>query len=189
MFLNTKKIFSAVLVGTFIVGMSYQSTALAAASDRFLNGVEGKVSCGGNYFTRNGGEELHRSNYILRNYSSRGSIYLDRIRVYNAKGTVLFDSDVSGIPTFRNNIINANDTELDPNQTAALRIVDMIPRQGRFARPLQTVFNWSADFPTTALDVGNVRTVTSVDPVSGAVGKQRARHFSACRTIHLRRRN
>ncbi len=179
---KSKKAVIGVVLGSLIAGMSFQSTALAAASDRGKKAVTASVSCGGNYFVGNGGIEIQRSTYIMRNVSDVGSIYIDRVRVFNAKGVSLFDSDVSGIPASRNNTITPVDNSIEPRQTANLRIQDLIPMQGRLNRPLQTVIDWSADEPVLTLDVGNVRTTAAYDSATATIGAQSGRHSSACRT-------
>jgi len=182
MLLKTKMVISGVLISGLIAG---QSIVFAAAADRAKKGVEGSLSCGGTYYTRNGDTEIQRSTYILRNVSDAGVIYLNRVRVYNAKGSLLFDSDISGLPTSRNGVLSAVDNGLDSRQSANYRIADLITQQGRNTRPLQAVFDWTADEPTLSLDAVNVRTNTDIDPVTGVVGKQRGRHSSACRTTKL----
>lgn len=139
MLLKNKKIVSSVLISGLLAGMAFQGTANAAAADRNKKGVEGSVTCGGTYYTRNGGKEIQRSTYILRNVSDKGIIYLDRFRVYNATGTILFDSDASGLPASYNSVITAADNALDPRQTANYRVADLVSQQGNTTRPLQTV--------------------------------------------------
>lgn len=187
MLANSKKAISGVLISGLIAGMAIQSTANAAAADKGRQAIEGSVSCGGAYYVRNGGTEIQRSTYVIRNLSDAGTIYLDRVRVYSATGAILFDSDVSGIPASYNGVISAVDNGLDARQTANVRIADLIPQQGRANRPLQTVFDWSADEPILTLEATNVRTNTDIDPVTGKIGKQRGRHASACRTTKSKR--
>ena len=182
MLFKSKKVISGVLISGLITGMALQGTANAAAADRAKKGIEGSVTCGGAYYIRNGGTEIQRSTYVLRNVADVGTIYLDRVRVFSATGAILFDSDVSGIPASYNGVITPADNGLDPRQTANLRIADLIPTQGRTSRPLQTVVDWTADEPTLTLDAVNVRTNTDIDPVTGKIGTQRGRHSSACRT-------
>jgi len=187
MLLKSKKAISGVLISGLIAGMAIQSTANAAASDRGKKAIEGSVSCGGAYYVRNGGTEIQRSTYVLRNVSDAGTIYLDRVRVYSANGTILFDSDVSGIPASYNGVISAVDNGLDARQTANVRIADLIPQQGRSNRPIQTVFDWTADESILTLEATNVRTNTDIDPVTGKIGTQRGRHSSACRTTKIKK--
>ena len=179
---KSKKAVIGVVLGSLIAGISFQSTAFAAASDRSKKAVTASVTCGGTYFIGGRGTEIQRANYILRNVSDKGPIYIDRVRVFNAKGVALFDSDVSGIPASRNNIITPADNSIEPRQSANLRIVDLIAPQGRSSRPLQTVIDWSADEPVLTLEATNVRTTAAFDSVTGAIGAQRGRHSSACRT-------
>jgi len=163
--------------------------AYAGDADRESFGVEGSVTCGGNHFNRVGGTETQRSNYVLRNVSDEGLISLNRVRVYNAGGALIYDSNVNGIPPFNNNVLSNSDTILDPHQSAQLNIDAFIPTQGRDNRPLQAVFDWSAEQPTLTLEISHIRTVSELDPATGAVGRQYARATTACRTTSLKRFN
>ena len=187
MLLTSKKTISSMLLSGLFAGLALQGTAYASDAERGRKGIEGSLTCGGTYYIRNGGTEIQRSTYVLRNASDKGVIYLDRVRVYNAKGAILFDSDVTGIPASYNGVITAADNGLDPRQTANLRIADLIATQGRNDRPLQMVVDWIADEPTLTLDAVNVRTNTDIDPVTGKIGTQRGRHASACRTTKVKR--
>lgn len=180
-----KEAVTGLLFAISLIGMTYQSTSIAGHADKNKRGVQGSVTCGGNYFSRSGGSELHRSTYVLRNIANEGAINIQRIRVYNANGMVLFDSSLTGLPSFYNSVVSASDTALDPHQSAQLRIVDMIPSQSRNNRPLQTVINWTANQTILSLEAVNVRTIADVDPVTGKVGKQRGRHLYECRTTKL----
>lgn len=162
-------------------------SVLAGHADKTDRGVEGSVSCGGNALFRMGGTEAHRSTMVLRNFSDTDSITLDRVRVYNATGALIFDSNVSGMPPFVNNVLGSSDNILDPRQSAQLNLADFITAQGKYTRPLQTVFDWSATEPTLTLDIVHVRTVSDFDPTTGKVGRQIARNDGACRTTSLRR--
>lgn len=187
MLFKSKKSISSLLMGSLLAGMAATSVQ-ASDAERGRKGIEGSVTCGGAYYIRNGGTEIQRSTYVLRNVSDNGIIYLDRVRVFSATGAILFDSDVSGIPASYNGVITPADNSLDPRQTANLRIADLIPTQGRNNRPLQMVVDWNADEPTLTLDAVNVRTNTDIDPVTGKIGKQRGRHATACRTTKLVRK-
>ena len=187
MFTNNNKIIANILLLGLFAGFTYQGAAQAAAADRSKKGVEGSVTCGGTYFIRNGGTEIQRSTYILRNVADNGTIYIKRVRVFNAIGATLFDSDILGIPTSYNGVISASDNGLDARQSANLRIADLIPTQDRNNRPLQTVIDWRADDRILSLDAVNVRTNTDIDPATGKIGKQHGRHASACRTTKLKK--
>ena len=185
---KSKKAVIGVVLGSLIAGMSFSSTAFAAASDRSKKAVTASVTCGGTYYVGNSGIEIQRSTYVMRNLSDVGSIYIDRIRVFDAKGVSLFDSDVTGIPASRNNIITPIDNSIEPRQSANVRIQDIIPMQGRFNRPLQTVIDWSADEPMLTLNVGNVRTTAAYDSATAKIGAQSGRHFSSCRMTERTKR-
>ena len=188
MLVKTRSFLSFIMGSTLIVGAGSQSVAYAAAADKGKKAVEGSVTCGGSYFIRNGGTEIQRSSYVIRNVSDSGSIYLNRVRVYSAQGNLLFDSDVSGIPASQNGVISAIDNSLDARQTADLALASLIPTQGSTTRPIQTVIDWSADEPILTLDAVNVRTNNDYDSTTGKIGTQRGRHASACRTTHIKKR-
>ena len=187
MFTKNNKIIANIVLFSLLAGFTYQGTAQAAAADRGKKGVEGSVTCGGAYYVRNGGTEIQRSTYVLRNVSDTGTIFIKRVRVFNASGITLFDSDLSGIPASYNGIISSSDNGLDPRQTANLRIADLIATQGRNERPLQTVIDWTADDRILTLEAVNVRTNTDIDPLTGKIGKQHGRHATACRTTKLKK--
>ena len=185
---KTKMVFSGVLVSALVSGMAYPSLAVASDAEYGRQGIEGSVTCGGAYYVRNGGTEIQRSTYVLRNVSDAGTIYLDRVRVYSAQGTMLFDSDVSGLPSSSNGVLNPANNSLGPRQTANYQIADLVAQQGSSTRPFQTVFDWTADEPVLTLDTVHVRTNTDIDPSTGKIGRQRGRHATACRTTNLVRK-
>jgi hypothetical protein len=185
--MRTKKSLSlmAMSLGASLLCSAAQPV-MAGDADMGRRGVEGSVSCGGNHFNRNGGTETQRSNYVLRNFSDDGTIYLNRVRVYNAGGTLVYDSAVSGMPPFVNNVLSNADNTLNARQSAQLNLADFIPAQNGSNRPLQTVFDWSADEPTLAMEVSHIRTVSEYDAATGATGKQYARGHTSCRTTNLK---
>ena len=174
-------------ISAVAIGLLTQSTAIAGHGDGDQKGAVGTVSCGGNYFIRKGGTEVNTANYILRNYADSGVINIDRIRVYDAHGTGLFDSNISGIPVFRNNVLSASDTGLDPRQTAHLKLEAMIPPQDTLTRPIQTVINWSSEKKILTLEASLVRVNADRDADTGKMGRQRGRHLYECRTTSLKK--
>lgn len=186
MFNNLKKSFIYIL-GITAAALLSQSNAIAGHADQDNRAMSGTVSCGGNFFIRKGGKELNTSNYIFRNYSDDGVINIDRIRVFNAHGVKLFDSNTTGMPAFLNNVLSAADTELDPHQTAHLKVDEMIPFQGKLTRPIQTIINWSSNKKTLTLEMALVRVNADRDPATGEQGRQRGRHLYECRTTELKK--
>ena len=166
--------------------------ALAGHADSDLRAFGGKVACGGNHFNRTGGTEAHRSRYVLRNYNLSQSIFIDRMQFFDAQGNSLYDSDVSGLPNFLNNVLGPGDNTLEPNQTARLGSSDILsgPLDGN-DRPIQAIFTWSANSKITVPEISLVRLVRErfeVKDLDGNVigevlGAERARHLYECRHI------
>ena len=141
----------------------------------------GTVRCGGNQFP---GGESHFSRYNLRNYSSDTPITIERLRFFNAKGSLVFDSQADGFPFFRNLVLGPTDNVLDPNQTANLFSEDVFDPDLFFAqdeRPIQLEIWWSASRPVLTLEA------SVVTVVQGSTA-QRSRDRYVCRTISLNRR-
>ena len=131
--------------------------------------VTGTLACGGNHFTRDGGAELHTTTYSLRNYASEGTITIESVIIYDASGTVIYDSESSGFPGPR--------TELGPHQsvlfnTGAILAYDL-PSD---LRPIQTIFRWSASdkAPDLELRASTTRLARAVS------GQERARSDGGC---------
>ena len=166
--------------------------ALAGHADSDLRAFGGTVACGGNHFNRVDGTEAHRSRYILRNYNPDQSIFVERMRFFDAQGNSQFDSDVSGLPNFLNNVLGPGDNALDPNQTARLGSSDILsgPLDGN-DRPIQAIFTWTADKKILVPEITLVRIVRErfeIKDLDGNVigevlGAERARHLYECRHI------
>jgi hypothetical protein len=131
--------------------------------------VSGTLACGGNHFTRDGGAELHTTTYSLRNYASEGTITIESVTIYDASGSVIYDSESSGFPAPR--------SELGPHQsvlfnTGAILAYDL-PSD---LRPIQTIFKWSASDKAPDLELR-----VSVTRLARAVsGQERARSDGSC---------
>ena len=164
------------------------------AGDMDLRAFGGSVACGGNHFDRLGGTEAHRTGYVVKNYNPKQSVFIDRVQVFDAQGNSLFDSNVSGLPTFGNNVLGPTDNDLGPNQTAVLYSWDVLSEPlGVDERPMQVVFTWTADGKVLVPDIVLARITRErleiKDPAGNVIGEQlgeeRARALGTCRHIAI----
>jgi hypothetical protein len=175
----------AVLAGMFLsLGLSGISNAANVDDDTMAR--QGVVRCGGNSLLRLSGTEIHFTSYTVRNVSSKTPITVERLTFFDATGSVLFDSGMSGFPLFANGILGPSDTVLDPNQTAQLDTIGLLPFLPVTQRPIQLEITWSAPERVLTLQVSAVRIVRQQDPMLGQLA-ERSRSSSGCRTIDLRR--
>jgi hypothetical protein len=157
----------------------------AANIDEDVKARQGVVRCAGSNFQRLGGAEVHFSSYALRNLSSTTPITIERLTFFDATGSVLFDSGVSGIPAFANGVLGAGDAVLDPNQTAQLDTVGLLPTLATSQRPIQLEVAWSAPERVLTLQASEARIVRERDVATGTQLTERSRSTSSCRTISL----
>jgi hypothetical protein len=131
--------------------------------------VTGTLACGGNHFTRDGGAELHTTSYSLRNYASEGTITIESVTIYDAIGTVIYDSESSGFPGPR--------TELGPHQSVLFNTGTILAYDlSSDLRPIQTIFRWSASEKAPDLELR--ASVTRL--ARAATGPERARSDASC---------
>lgn len=131
--------------------------------------VSGTLACGGNQFTRDQGRELHTTTYSLRNYASEGTITVESVTIYDANGTVLYDSENSGFPGPR--------TELAPHQSVLFNTGSILPLDlPSDLRPIQAIFRWSASEEAPDLELsGSTTRLARTDS-----GAERSRSAAAC---------
>ncbi len=171
-----------------VLSLSSSSALHAADIDDDTKARQGVVRCGGNNFLRLGGTEIQFTSYSVRNLSSTTPITVARLTFFDATGSVLFDSGTSGFPPFVNGILGPSDTVLDPNQTAQLDTVGLLPFLPDTQRPIQLEITWSAPERVLTLQVSGARIARQRDPATGALLAERSRGPSECRTIDLHRR-
>src|SRR5688572_32814226 len=94
----------AVLAGLFL-SLGLAGISHAANIDDDTKARQGVVRCGGNNFLRQGGTEIQFTSYSLRNLSSTTPITVERLTFFDATGSVLFDSSVSGFPSFQGGVL------------------------------------------------------------------------------------
>lgn len=181
---------SAVLLGMPVLSM-------AGHADKNDRARRGTVVCGGNQLNRlpgsdvdaANGTEAHLSRYVLRNYAN-SNISIDRMQFFDAQGATLYDTAISGLPTFNNDVLGP-DSIIEPNQTAHLSLEAVLgdislPRNNR---PIQLRVNWSADSRVLKPDIVLVRLVRRRENVGTPevpdfrIRDERSRHLYECRHI------
>ena len=162
--------------------------AEAARSESSATARQGVIRCGGNHFVRLGGSEIHFTSYAVRNFDSNIAIRIDRMRLFDGPGNVLFDSAVSGVlPPSDNGLIGGASNVLGPNQSVLFDTQTMpITFQPETNRPLQLEIEWSAPKAALTLDAFTIRISRQRDPATGAVLAERGRHAADCRSIALK---
>ena len=158
----------------------------AAKSETGATAREGVIRCGGNHFLRLGGTEAHFTSYPLRNFDSANGITINRMRVFDAPGNVLFDSANSGLPTSEDGIIGPGNNVIGPNQSVLFDSHDLVPYLPVANRPIQLEIVWSAPVRVLTLDAVTVRIVRARNTAGGGLGEERSRHAIDCRSIVLR---
>lgn len=176
---------SCVLLTT-IFSLGFASTTLADTAEGPLRAREGVVRCGGNNFLRLSGTEIQFAFYQLRNFDTTNSITIDRMRFFDATGAVLADSAVSGLPPSQNGILGPANNTLHPNQTALFDSSTFLANLPQTNRPIQLEIEWSSAGSALTLGVTVAHVSRERDPATGAMGVQRSRSESECRSIFLR---
>ena len=106
---------------------------------------------------------------------------------FEADGSVLFDSNLSGLPATTNDILGPADNLLQPNQTAQFDSGNIVPSfLAQTDRPIQLEIQWSAPDKVLILDVSLVRLGRQRDPSTGSIGVERTRFLRECTSISLR---
>ena len=159
----------------------------AAQIDGDERARSGTVRCGGSHHLRQNGAELHFTSYNFRNFNADTPITIERLTFFDATGAVLFDSNVSGFPTFDNSVLGPSDNVLDPNQTAQLDTTDVLRDNFLLQerRPIQVEIVWSAPARVLTLGASATRLVRERNPANGNQGAERSRDANACRTIRI----
>jgi hypothetical protein len=164
--------------GLGLVGVLCCGLAQAAPIEDAIKLHAGTFACGGNHFLRVGGTEQHRSVYVISNPNSDITVALDRVRVFDANGQVLFDYPIDPLPT-------SVKPELGPYETTQINSFDILTEElSPSDRPMQTHIEWSNLDGRRGLapSVGLVRTVRNVSD-----GAERSRASAECRLIGFER--
>ena len=177
-----------VLAGLLSLGMAGACYADSSGSGALTRG--GVLRCGGTNSLRLSGTEIQFTAWDLRNLSSASSVTVERVKVFDAYGNVLFDSSSSGLPPFlagvylgpATNMAPANNV-LGPNQTTGLSSYDVVGFLTPAQRPIQVEFAWSAPIAVPPLDVRAIRLSRERNPATGEQLADRARSDFSCVSI------
>lgn len=184
-----KNVLSTRHVLATVLGLSLALGSIGAMAHRGGHGHDprverGTIRCGGNYFARLVGtpeQELHYVNYVFRNRSAKGSISVDRLVFFDAMGTMIYDSRISGFPAFSNQALGPGDQLLKPNQTGQLDVSTFFSRfLDTWQRPMQLEVSWSSRDGAMPLSMDLIRLVQRVNPVTGARGAEVTRDSQDC---------
>ncbi|WP_126453902.1 hypothetical protein [Sulfuriflexus mobilis] len=196
--MNTSNVLNKTLItAVSAILLSMPALSLAGHADKDDKARSGTVVCGGNQLNRlpgsdanaANGTEAHRANYVFRNYAN-GNISIDRMQFFDAQGATLYDTAISGLPTFNNDVLGP-DNIIEPNQTAHLSLDDVIgdislPRNNR---PIQLRIDWSAASRVLKPDMVLVRIIRRRENVGTPelpdfrIREERSRHLYECRHI------
>jgi hypothetical protein len=160
--------------GLRLVGVLSCGLAQAAPIEDAIKLRAGTFACGGNHFSRVGGTEQHRSAYVISNPNREITVALDRVRVFDANGNVLFDYPSDPLPA-------SVKLELGPYETTQIHSFDILTEElSPSDRPMQTHIEWSNLESQRGLvpSVGLVRTVRNASD-----GSERSRASAECRLI------
>lgn len=159
--------------------------AAGAQADQPSGAPSGRLMCGGNYAVNSAGIKIQGAFWTLRNRNDAGAITVTAIRIYDARGTLIYDSSVSGLPPSVNEVLGPDNAVLAPHQ-AVLFSTDQLLSSGalvplpRSHRPIELDVDWSGKGSLLPLS-GSVTRVTR----SGVTGEDIARAGFACRDTHL----
>jgi hypothetical protein len=176
---RSSAILCALTLSTSFAGVVYADDG---NSGRAYQGV---ISCGFNNRARLGGTEMLQSFVTLRNDDTSESVVIKRMTFYDAQGTVLYDSDNSGLPVSTSGIWGPGNNVLAPHQSAQWDVGVAVPLLGSAQRPGQLVIRWSSASDNKVLIPGSSssRVSRQRDPGTGAVFGELARSSLQCRSI------
>lgn len=160
--------------GLGLVGMLCCGLVQAAPIEDAVRLRAGTFACGGNHFSRLGGTEQHRSVYVISNPNPRVTVTLDRLRLFDANGNLLFDFPDDALP-------DSVKPQLGPYETTQINSFDILNDElTSERRPIQTHIEWSNLDRRRGVppSVGLVRTVRVAD-----TGVERSRASAECRLI------
>lgn len=135
---------SALAAAACFTALSFAQPVLAQDRSTVASGSFGCIS--GTHRDRGDSGEMQSSRYHVVNFDETGSIQIDRIRVYDAEGTLR--CDYPGTDAFPDHAEFRQ--EIAPHQTSIFRSHDWadcsngITDLARNERPVQVIVDWSA---------------------------------------------
>jgi hypothetical protein len=163
-----------ITVSAILIAFSGGVQATASDGDAVASG--GTVACSGNFRESSGTS----SRWTIHNLNDGVSITLDRMRVYTAGGTNVYDSMIDG-PATSATVVPFGD--IGPYQTLSFKSEDLIT--GGFLpaelpgneRPVKVIFDWSSTNGKRVLTPYVLLTRRSIS------GNGETRHARDCRSI------
>ena len=173
------KMRSVFLSSLAIFSLALSNTSLADRDDDDVKISSGVLRCGGNNFLRLNGTEIQFTAYNIRNFDASTAITIKRMRAFDATGTAIFDSSVTGLPVAPNGLLGPNDNVLGPNQSTALFSFDFVPFLAPTNRPMQVEIEWTAPNRVVPLSAAITRVSRGHD-AAGVQTEERGRSSLAC---------
>ena len=156
----------------------------ASPTEQDSRGVGGTIVCGGSHFNRKNNTEAHRTTYVLRNFNTDLSIYIDRMTIYDATGAVIVEHNGASLPVSFNSVLGGGDNSLDPFQSAQYQSSDLVGAPlAKNRRPIQIHIDWSADARALIPEFVGVRTGRRTDGTN--TFEERGRHLKECRSVSV----
>jgi len=161
-------------VGVLLVATG---VAQATSSDGDAVAKKGTVACSGNFRESSG----TNSRWTIHNLNNKRSITLNRMRVYTAGGTKVYDSNADG-PAISSTVVPFGN--IGPYQTISFKSEDLITNGFLPAelpgneRPVKVIFDWSSTNGKPVITPYVILTRHDSD-------SDETRHARDCRSIKL----
>lgn len=161
------------LIVASLIMLFASSEVIATSAEGGNRASSGSVVCSGNYNTANN----ITARWIIHNISASKAITLNRMQIFSADATVIYDSNISG-PAPSSTIVPFG--VIQPNQTVTFRSEDLVAAGLLPAnlpgnqRPLKVLFDWTST---------SGRRVLTPYVLLSRPGPGDARHARDCRAI------
>jgi hypothetical protein len=129
--------------------------------------VTGTLACGGNHFVRADNEQ-HATSFTLRNFASEGTITIESVKIYDALGDLIYDSESSGFPAAQT--LGSHQSTLFSSSILG----GFLPAD---RRPIQAIFEWSASGRSPDLELSGSTTRLARQ------GEERSRSQGECKPL------
>ena len=176
-----------------VISLSFMGATSAVAADTLLDGIgtTGTVynvaRCPANNFVRApNNSQVQTTSLQLRNFDPVHPIRITRLVIYNAPGTIIYDSKIAGLPAFTNQILGPNNNTLNPHQTSVVSLDTFIQIQEQTTRPLQLLVESSSAWSALPLHVAANLIVSGPYEVSPGVFDnfaERSRSGGECNSV------
>lgn len=134
--------------------------------------LSGSIACSASHFTRKGGFEIHDRTYGLRNFNSKSTVTITRVRAWDNDGTNTFDG-LLAVEGFK--------ATLQPHESGRFNASDVLPAAEPRYNTQQIRIDYKLDRPGMPLHAGFAHFVRRTDP--GSNNYQTARQGGECTHI------